>query len=46
MPVHDGTFSLDRALDDLIVVLEVDYDDLRVGTFRYRLADADVVVRF
>ena len=42
--MHDGTVGLDRSLDDLIVVFEVDYDDLGVGAFRDGLADAYVVV--
>ena len=42
--MHDGAVGLDRSLDNLIVVFEVHYDDLRVGAFRNCLADADVVI--
>jgi len=43
--VHDGTVGLDRSLDDLIVVFEVDYDHLWVGAFGIGLSYTDIVVR-
>ena len=45
-PMHDSTVRVDRALDDLIVVLQVDDNDLRFIFFVELLADANEVVRF
>ena len=44
MPMHDCTVGLNWPLDDLIVVLEVDYDDLGGSAVRDGLADAYVVI--
>ena len=42
--MHDGTVGLDGPPKDLIVVLEIDDDDFRVGVFIQLLTDADVMV--
>ena len=47
IPVHDRTVSLDRPLDDIIVVLEVDDDNVGVGRVgRVLLSYTDIVIRF
>lgn len=47
VPVHDRTVSLDRPFDDIIVVLEVDDDNVRViGIGRVLLSYTDIVIRF
>lgn len=45
-PVHDGTVSVDGAPEDLIVVLKVDNDNLRLVVFVELLADTDIVIGF
>lgn len=45
-PMHDGTVRVDRALDDFIVVLQVDDNDLRFIFFAEFLPDANEVVGF
>lgn len=45
-PVHDGTVCINRTLDDLIVVLEVDDDDLRFVGLVDLLSHANIVVGF
>ena len=44
--MHNGTVGLDRSLNDLIVILEVDYDDLRLVTVGEGLSDTDVMIGF
>lgn len=44
LPVHDGTVGLDWPSCNLIVVLEIDNDDLRVGILGQLLADADIMI--
>ena len=44
--MHNGTVGLDRSLNDLIVILEVDYDNLWLVTVGEGLSDTDVVIRF
>ncbi len=44
--MHNGTVGLDRSLDDLIVILEVDYDDLWLVTVGEGLSDTDVMIGF
>lgn len=45
-PVHDGTVGVDWSPHDLIVVLQVNNNNLRLIIFVELLANADVVVRF
>lgn len=45
-PVHDRTVGVDRALDDFIVVLQVDDDDLRLILFAEFLPDANEMIGF
>ena len=42
--MHDSTIGFDRPLDDFIVALEIDDDDLRIGTFRYGLTNTDEII--
>ena len=44
--MHNGTVGLDRSLNDLIVVLEVDYDNLWLFTVGEGLSDTDVMIGF
>ena len=44
--MHNGTVGLDRSLNDLIVILEVDYDNLWLVTVGEGLSDTNVVIRF
>ena len=44
--MHNGTVGLDRSLNDLIVILEVDYDDLRLVIVGEGLSDTDVMIGF
>ena len=44
--MHNGTIGLDSSLNDLIVVLEVHYDDLWLVTVGESLPHADVVIGF
>lgn len=44
--MHNGTVGLDRSLNDLIVILEVDYDNLRLVTVGEGLSDTDVMIGF
>ena len=44
--MHNGTVGLDRSLNDLIVILEVDYDDLRLVTVGEGLSDTNVMIGF
>lgn len=44
LPVHNRTIGLDRAPGDLIVILEIDDNDFRVGIFGELLTDADIVI--
>ena len=44
--MHNGTVSLDGSLNDLIVILEVDYDDLWLFTVGEGLSDTDVMIGF
>ena len=44
--MHNGTVGLDRSLDDLIVILEVDYDNLWLFTFGEGLSNTDVMIGF
>jgi hypothetical protein len=46
LPLHDGTVGLDGAAHDIVVVLQVDDDDLGLGSLAHLLADAEVVVGF
>ena len=43
-PVHDRTVGLDWPLDDLIVVLQVDYNHVWTCTFLGLLTNADVMI--
>lgn len=45
-PVHDGAVSVDRPPHDIVVVLQVNNDDLRLVIFVELLANADIVIRF
>ena len=44
--MHNGTVGLDRSLNNLIVILEVDYDDLRLVTVGEGLSDTNVMIGF
>ncbi len=44
--MHDGTVSIDRSFDDLVVVFKVNDDDLRFVIFADFLSNADIVIRF
>lgn len=44
LPVHDGAVGLDRPSCDLIIVLQINDDNLRVGIFGQLLANADIVI--
>lgn len=45
-PVHDRTVGVDGALHDIVVVLQIDNDDLRLVIFIELLPNADVMIRF
>ena len=44
--MHNGTVGLDRSFNDLIVILEVDYNDLWLVTVGEGLSDTDVMIGF
>lgn len=44
--MHNGTVGLDRSFNDLIVILEVDYDNLWLVTVGEGLSDTDVMIGF
>lgn len=46
VPVHDGTVRVDGALNDLIIVFQVNDDDLRLLIFVELLSNANVMIRF
>jgi hypothetical protein len=46
MPMHDGAVGLDWPLHNLVAIVQVDDDDVRLRVVGGFLADADIVVGF
>ena len=45
-PMHDGTIGLNRSLNYIIIVLEIDYDDFRTCALGICLSNTDIMVGF